>query len=166
MNTFTHEEEKLVLVIAACFLMATAVLLCCPEYDEKVTLSSVRTTENTVTSQGTKTFSTGKTPIDVNRPEFKKSSRETINLSNKLDPNFATYQELETSIFENVLKQGAPNETEIRKQLAIRSTTGDRGVVDDNTREHQRKTNPGKLRCRKTDLQQCRRAEIEDCDFE
>lgn len=90
MNTFTREEEKLVLVIAACFLMATAVLLCCPEYDEKIALSSIKPT------QGVKVDTRGDSPVDTSRPDSRKKSSKSqiIDLSNKLDPNFATYEEL------------------------------------------------------------------------
>jgi len=90
MNTFTHEEEKLVLVIAACFLMATAVLLCCPEYDEKIAISSMEPVQKLHSPPP------GASPVDTSRPDSRRISTKTqaVNLSNKLDPNFATYDEL------------------------------------------------------------------------
>lgn len=90
MNTFTREEEKLVIVIAACFLMATAVLLCCPEYNEKVTLTAIEMDPKI------KAEIPGAIPVTVNRPNTttKALAKQVVDLSNKLDPNFATYEEL------------------------------------------------------------------------
>lgn len=90
MNTFTHEEEKLVIVIAACFLMATAVLLCCPEYNQKVPLSAIKDPTNETST------SPGALPVKVNRrtKTTKETGKQIVDLSNKLDPNFATYEEL------------------------------------------------------------------------
>ena len=95
MNTFTHEEEKLVIVIAACFLMASAVLLCCPEYDEKIVLSATRTAENMSAPNGKQNLFPGEIPVNTSRPGTATTSgNEIVDVSNKLDPNFATYEEL------------------------------------------------------------------------
>jgi len=111
-NTFTQEEEKLVIIVAACFIMATAVFLCCPEYGDNIAFMSKNPSVTTSSTPGSTPVKT-RLKTDKNNPTTSNnrsnttthtrggSSNPRLNneapiyeLTNKVDPNFATYEEL------------------------------------------------------------------------
>ena len=88
MNTFSIDEEKLVLFAVACFLSVSAVFLCCPEYTSRVPITS------NLNDRDAASASPGSNPLKIHRPLPESEAGEIHDETNKVDPNFATYEEL------------------------------------------------------------------------
>ena len=85
MKTFSREEQKLFIIAGACAVIASAVLLCLPEYWNKVPLARKKPpvkaggaiAPSRLAPQSTKT------KVTIGRTKL-----------NPVNPNFATYEEL------------------------------------------------------------------------